>query len=102
MLALERGHHVKKLASSENALSVLQCEAGPTDDTLNVLRKAVSAELAVLRPGEASEASQGGSRKCPFEPSSSKRQQLTAEEAAEVVCSFKTIEEVRQLAGQRW
>jgi len=49
-----------------------------------VLRKAVSAELAVLRPGEASEASQGGSRKCPFEPSSSKRQQLTAEEAAEI------------------
>jgi hypothetical protein len=36
------------------------------------------------------------------QPSSSKRQQLTAEEAAEVVCSFKTIEEVRQLAGQRW
>ena len=26
MLALERGHHVKKLASSDNALSVLQCE----------------------------------------------------------------------------
>ena len=73
-----------RLAEVENALSVLQREAGLTEDTLKVLRKAVSDNLAVPRPGEASEDSQGGSRKRPFKPSSSKRQQLTAEEAAEV------------------
>jgi len=73
-----------RLAEVENALSVLQREAGLTEDTLKVLRKAVSDNLAVPRPGEAAEDSQGGSRKRPFKPSSSKRQQLTAEEAAEV------------------
>ena len=78
MLALERGHHVKKLASSDNALSVLQCEAGLTEDTAKVLRKAVSAELAVPRPGEASEASLGGSRKRAFDEAKA-RQKAYAE-----------------------
>lgn len=65
----------------ENALTVLQREAGLTEDTLRVLRKAVSDNAGTREvPDEAA----GGVRKRPFKPSSSKRQQLTAEEAAEV------------------
>jgi len=49
-----------------------------------VLRKAVNDNLSVPRAGEAPEEAAGGARKRPFKPSSSKRQQLTAEEAAEI------------------
>ena len=73
-----------RLSEVENALSVLQREAGLTEDTLKVLRKAVNDNLSVPRAGEAPEEAAGGARKRPFKPSSSKRQQLTAEEAAEV------------------
>lgn len=72
----------------ENALAVLQREAGLTDDTLKVLRKAVNDNVTVPRSGEGGQSSDegggGGGRKRPFKPSSSKRQQLTAEEASEV------------------
>ena len=72
----------QRMTEVENALSVLQREAGLTEDTLKVLRKAVSDNLQPRNvPGPESE---GDGRKRPFKPSSSKRQQLTAEEATEV------------------
>ena len=72
----------QRMTEVENARSVLQREAGLTEDTLKVLRKAVSDNLQPRNvPGPESE---GDGRKRPFKPSSSKRQQLTAEEATEV------------------
>ena len=65
----------------ENALTVLQREAGLTEDTLKVLRKAVSDNVGSR---DAPDDGTNCVRKRPFKPSSSKRQQLTAEEAAEV------------------
>ena len=70
-----------RMSEVENALSVLQREAGLTEDTLKVLRKAVSDNLQPRSAGESNE-DETGSRKRPFKPSSSKRQQLTVEEAA--------------------
>ena len=72
-----------RMSEVENALSVLQREAGLTEDTLKVLRKAVSDNLQPRSAGESNE-EETGSRKRPFKPSSSKRQQLTADEAAEI------------------
>ena len=72
-----------RMSEVENALSVLQREAGLTEDTLKVLRKAVSDNLQPRSAGESNE-DETGSRKRPFKPSSSKRQQLTADEAAEI------------------
>jgi hypothetical protein len=71
----------------ENALSVLEREAVVNDETLKLLRKAVNDNLSTPRPLEAQSDDCndiGGARKRPFKPASSKRQQLTAEEAAEV------------------
>ena len=69
----------------ENALSVLQREAGLTEDKLKELRKAVSDNLTVPHPpGGLPDDGGDGGRKRPFKPSSSKRQQLTSNEAAEV------------------
>ena len=69
----------------ENALSVLQREAGLTEDKLKELRKAVSDNLTVPHPpGGLPDDGGDGGRKRPFKPSSSKRQQLTSDEAAEV------------------
>jgi hypothetical protein len=70
----------QRLSDVENALTVLQREAGLNEDTLKVLRKAVTDNLTTAPVDDGS----GCVRKRPFKPSSSKRQQLTAEEAAEV------------------
>ncbi len=72
----------QRLSDVENALTVLQREAGLNEDTLKVLRKAVTDNLTTAPADDGS----GCVRKRPFKPSSSKRQQLTAEEAAEVRC----------------
>ena len=80
-----------RMSEVENALSVLQREAGLTEDTLKVLRKAVSDNLQPRSAGESNE-EETGSRKRPFKPSSSKRQQLTADEAAEVHCIVPDFE----------
>ena len=45
-----------RLAEVENALSVLQREAGLTEDPLKVLRKAVNDNLSAPRAGEAGKA----------------------------------------------
>jgi hypothetical protein len=76
-----------RMAEVENALSVLEREAVVNDETLKLLRKAVNDNLSTPRPLEAQSDDCndiGGARKRPFKPASSKRQQLTAEEAAEV------------------
>jgi hypothetical protein len=76
-----------RMAEVENALSVLEREAVVNDETLKLLRKAVNDNLSTPRPLETQSDDCndiGGSRKRPFKPASSKRQQLTAEEAAEV------------------
>jgi hypothetical protein len=91
----------QRLTEVENALSVLQREAGLTEDTLKVLRKAVNDNLTQPRAADApsgDDASNNDARKRPFKPSSSKRQQLTAEEAAEVYYCF--VSPLRSLTRQ--
>ena len=72
-----------RMAEVENALSVLEREAVVNDETLKLLRKAVNDKRPLETQSDDCN-DIGGARKRPFKPASSKRQQLTAEEAAEV------------------